>query len=60
MKISSTCTYYDPPDLIPSAWVIDYWLINSYTHVWSPLITTNVNVLKPNIVMAKLGTNAAI
>jgi hypothetical protein len=35
-------------------------LIDTNTHVLSPIITTNVGVLKPNIIPANLETNAAI
>jgi hypothetical protein len=59
MRTSLTCTY-DPPDLIPSAWVINYWPIDANTHVLSPLITTNVGILKPNILTTILETNASI
>jgi hypothetical protein len=51
---------YDPPHLIPSAWVINYWLIDANTPVLSPMITTSVGVLKPNIVTTNLETNATI
>ena len=59
MRTSPTCTH-DPPDLIPSAWVINYWLIDANTPVLSPLITTNVGVLKPRIGTTKLEVNATI
>jgi hypothetical protein len=59
VRTSPTCTY-DPPDLIPSAWVINYWLIDGNTAVLSPMIPTNVGILKPNIVTTNLETNAAI
>ena len=49
MRTSPTCTY-DPLDLIPSTWPISFWLIDANTPVLSPLLTTNVGNLKPNIV----------
>jgi hypothetical protein len=39
---------------------MNYWLIDANTHVLSPLITTNVGVVKPNIVTTNFETNAAI
>ena len=59
MRTSPTRTY-DPRDLIPSTWVINYRLINANTHLLSPMLTTNVSVLKPNIVTSNLETNATI
>jgi hypothetical protein len=60
MRTSPTCTY-GPLDLIPFAWAIYYWLIiDANTHVLSSIITTNVGVLKPNIVTSNLESNAAI
>ena len=48
------------PDLITSAWVINFWLIDANTHVLSLLLNTSVGALKPNIVAAQLETNVAI
>jgi hypothetical protein len=59
MRTSPTFTY-DPPNLIPSAWAIYYLLIDANTHILSRMITTNVGVLKPNVVTDNLETNAAI
>jgi hypothetical protein len=59
MRTYPTCTYY-PPILILSVWVINYWLVDAKTHVLSPMITTYVGVLKPNLVTTSLETNAAI
>ena len=55
--LTTTC---DSPDLIASTWVIDEWLIDEDTPVLSLLITTNIGILKPNIVTSNLETNAAI
>ena len=49
MKSSSTGTYV-PSDLLPSLWPVNFWLIDASTPVLSPLLTTNVNNLKPSIV----------
>ena len=51
---------YEPTDIITSAWVINYWLIEANTHVLSPLMNTSVNNLEPNIVTTQLEANAAI
>ena len=51
---------YEPPDLITSAWVINYWLIDANTHVLSPFMNTSVSTLKPNIVTTQFEANAAI
>jgi len=37
-------------DLLPFVWPANFWLIDANTTVLSPLLTTNVNNLKPNIV----------
>jgi len=58
MRTSPTCTY-DPPDLVPSIWPINFWLIDANT-VLPPLLTTNVSNLKPNIVKAELEPEVAI
>ncbi len=50
----------NPPDIVTSAWVINYRLINANTHVLSPLMNTNVSNRKPNIVTTQLEANAAI
>jgi hypothetical protein len=49
MRTSPTCTY-DPLYLIPSTWPINFWLIDANTPILSPLVTTNVSNLTPNIV----------
>jgi hypothetical protein len=59
MRTSPTCTY-DPPSLIPFAWVINYWLTFAYTHVLYLMIARNVGVLKLDIVTNKVETNATI
>ena len=59
MRTSPTGTY-DPLDLIPSTWIINYCFIDTNTRVLSPIITTNVGVIKPNIVKTNLETNATI
>jgi hypothetical protein len=51
---------YDPLDLIPSAWPINFWLIDANTLVISPLLTTTVSNSKPTIVTTKLKPEAAI
>jgi hypothetical protein len=58
MRTSPTCTY-DPPDLIPSNWPINFWLIDANTPELSPLLTTNVSNLKPKIVKAELEPEVA-
>jgi hypothetical protein len=59
MKTTPTCTY-EPPDIITSAWVIKFWLIDANTYVLSPLTNTSVNTLKPNIIATQLEANEAI
>ena len=59
MRTSPTGTY-DPPDLIPSTWPINFWLIDANTLVFSPLLSTNVNKLKPNIVKVESEPEVAI
>jgi len=59
MRTTPTCTY-ESPDIITSAWVINFLLIDANTHVLSPLTSTSVNTLKPNIVTAQLEANEAI
>jgi len=60
MRTSPTCTY-DPLDLIPSTWPINFWLlIYANTYALSPLLTTNVSNLKPSIVKAKSEPKLAI
>jgi hypothetical protein len=56
---SPTCTY-DPPDLIQSTWPINFWLIDAKTPVLSPLLTTNVSNLEPNIVKIESEPKIAI
>ncbi len=48
------------PDIITSAWVVNYWLKDAATHVLSPLMNTSVNTLKPGIITTKLEANEAI
>jgi hypothetical protein len=48
------------PDIITSAWVINYWLIYANTTILSRLMNTSVSILKPSIVTTKLEANAAI
>ncbi len=59
MRTSPRCTY-DPLDLIPSTWPINFWMIDANTPVLSPLLTTNVSNLKPNIVKSELEPNIVI
>ena len=51
---------YDPPDLIASTWVINVWLIDANTPVLSPMMSTNIWTLKPNIITTQLESDAAI
>ena len=53
MRTIPTCTY-KPPDIIASAWVINYRLVDANTPVLSPLMNTIVNTLKHKIVTTKL------
>jgi hypothetical protein len=48
------------PDLITSAWIINYRLIDANTHVLSPLMNTSDGALKPNIATTKLEANVNI
>jgi len=59
MRTSPTCTY-EPPDISTSAWVINYWLIDTNTYVLLPLMNTSVNTLKPKMVTTQLQANEAI
>ena len=61
MRISPTCTYV-PSNLLPSIWHVNFWLIDANTPILSPLLTTNVNNLKPNNVKieSELDTAAKI
>ena len=59
MKTSSTCTYV-PSDLLPSLWPVNFWLIDASTPILSPLLTTNVNNLKPSIVETESELESAI
>ena len=59
MRTTPTRTY-EPLDIIISAWVINYWLIDANTHVLSPLTNTSVNTRKPNIVTTHLEAIKAI
>jgi hypothetical protein len=51
---------YDPPDLFPSTWPINFRLIDTYTTILSPLLTTNASNLKPNIVRIKSKPEAVV
>ncbi len=51
---------YDLPDLMPSTWPINFWLIVANTPVLSPLLITNVSNLKPNIVRIESKPKAAL
>jgi len=51
---------YELPDIITSAWVVNFWLIDANIHVLSPLTNNSVNTLKPSIVTAQLEANEAI
>jgi hypothetical protein len=42
MSTTPTGTY-EPPDIIRSAWDINYWLIDANTPDLSPLMNTSVN-----------------
>jgi hypothetical protein len=59
MRTSPTCTYF-PSDLLLSLWPVNFWLIDASTPVLSPLLTTNVNNLKPSIVETESELEAAI
>ena len=59
MRNTPTCNY-EPPDIITSAWVINYWLIDANTYVLSPLMNTSVSTLKPIIISTQLEANATI
>ena len=59
MRTSPTCTY-DPPDLNISAWITNFWLIDANTRVFSPQLTSNIGVIKPNSNIAILETNVTI
>jgi hypothetical protein len=52
--------YLWPPDIVTSAWVINFLLIYANTHILSPLMNTSVATLKPNIITAQLEADAAI
>ena len=61
MRASPTCTYdLIMTDLIPSTWPIDFLLIDANTPVASPLLTTNVSNVNPNIVKVELEPEVAI
>jgi hypothetical protein len=49
MKTSPTGIYV-PSNLLPSIWLVNFWLVDANTPVLSPLLTTNVRNLKPSIV----------
>jgi hypothetical protein len=53
-------TTYDPLDLIPTAWSINFVLIDANTPVLSPLLTAYANNLKPTIITTELKPGAAI
>jgi hypothetical protein len=59
MRATPTCTF-EPPNIITSAWAINYWLIDANTPVLSLLMNTSDTTLKPNIITTQLEANAAI
>jgi hypothetical protein len=59
MRTSPTGTYV-PSDLLPSFWPVNFWLVDANTPVLSPLLTINVNNLKPSIVETESKFEAAI
>jgi hypothetical protein len=59
MRMTPTGTY-DPPDLIPTAWPINFWLIDASSPVLSPLLNTEASNLKPNVVTNELNSEVAI
>jgi hypothetical protein len=59
IRTSPTGTYV-PSDLLPSFWPVNFWLIDATTPVLSPLLTTNVNNLKPSIVKTEPELEAAL
>jgi hypothetical protein len=59
MRTTPTCTY-DPPDLIPTAWPINFWLIDANTSVLSPLLNNDISNLKRNVVTSELAPEVAI
>ena len=60
MRTTPTCTYKHP-DIITSAWVINFWLIDATKLALSPLMNnTSVNTLKPNILASQLEANTTI
>ncbi len=48
MRTTPTGTY-DPLDLIPIVWLINFWLIDASTPVLSPLLNIDASSLKTNI-----------
>ncbi len=60
MNIASPTGTYVPSDLLPSIWLVNFWLIDANTPVLSPLLTTNVNNLKPNIVKIEVEPDTSV
>ncbi len=59
MRTTPTCTY-DLPNRIPTAWPINFGLIDANTPVQSPLLNTVAGSLKPNVVTIELKSEVAI
>lgn len=59
MRTISTGSYH-PLDLITFAWVINFALIDTNTHMLAPSLTTDGSVLKPILVTVELEPNKAI
>ncbi len=53
MRTTPTCIY-DPPDLIPIAWLVNFWLIDANTLVLSLLLSIDSSNLKPNFATTEL------
>ncbi len=59
MRTTPTSNYH-PPNLIPTVWPINFWLIDASTSVLSPLLNTDASILKPNVVTNELNSEVAI
>ncbi len=59
MRATPTCAY-NLLYLFPIAWSIHFWLIDANSPVLSPLLTTNVSHLKPNVVTNEVKSEATI
>ncbi len=59
MRTTPTGTF-DPPNLIPTIWPINFRLIDASTPVLSPLLNIDASNLKPNIVTNELNSEVAI